>query len=56
MPERWFIHPNGFIACYGSMKGKKNPEDSGITLATLCKEVHDRLIGALGFTPDEVLL
>ena len=56
LPERWFIHPNGFIACYGSMKGKKNPEDSGITLATLCKEVHDWLIGALGFTPDEVLL
>ena len=56
LPERWFIHPNGFIACYGSMKGKKNPEDSGITLATLCKEVHDWLIGTLGFTPDEVLL
>lgn len=55
LPERWFIHPNGFIACYGSMKSMKNPENSGITLETLCKEVHDWLVEALGFTPTEVL-
>ena len=56
LPERWFIHPNGFIACYGSMKTKKSPDNSGITLEMLCKEVHDWLIEALGYIPTEVLV
>jgi len=35
LPEDWFIHPQGFLACYGSVKAPKNPDESGITFAQL---------------------
>ncbi len=35
LPEDWFIHPQGFLACYGSVKAPKNPIDSGLNLSQL---------------------
>ena len=56
LPDSWFIHPGGFIACFGSTKAKKNPSNSGISLGTLCKAVRDWLVATLGFVPEEVLV
>ena len=35
LPEDWFIHPSGFLACFGSVKAPKNYLDSGIELEEL---------------------
>ncbi len=35
LPEGWFIHPDGFIACFGSPKAPKDPRESGIDLQSL---------------------
>ena len=35
LPDNWFIHPDGFLACYGSVKAPKNPRDSGMTMEGL---------------------
>ena len=56
LPDSWFIHPGGFIACFGSMKAKKDPSKSGISLEELCKAVRDWLVATLGFAPEEVLV
>lgn len=53
LPEKWFIHPSGFMACYGSRKCRKDPNESGIPLEKLCKCVHDWLTESLGHTPQE---
>lgn len=56
LPDRWFIHPNGFIACYGSLKAKKNPKNSGITLESLCQAIHFWLLNTLDLVPEEVFI
>ena len=40
LPDDWFIHPQGFLACYGSVKAPKNPADSGLSLAQLVQVVQ----------------
>jgi hypothetical protein len=40
LPKSWFIHPAGFLACYGSVKAPKNPADSGLKLAELVKIIQ----------------
>ena len=35
LPEGWFVHPDGFMACYGSTKAPKDYRDSGISLDDL---------------------
>jgi len=30
LPSSWFIHPSGFMACFGSVKAPKNYQDSGL--------------------------
>ena len=39
IPNHWFIHPEGFLACHGSSKCPKNPRDSGISLDDLATVV-----------------
>lgn len=56
LPKKWFIHPNGFMACFGSMKCRKDPSESGIPLESLCKGVHDWLIGSLGYIPEGAIV
>lgn len=56
LPKEWFIHPSGFMVCYGSRKCRKDPNESGISLEMLCKRVHDWLIESLGYAPSEVIL
>ena len=41
LPQSWFVHPTGWMACYGSLKAIKNPENSGISLPELCMITHD---------------
>jgi hypothetical protein len=55
LPDKWFIHPSGFMACYGSRKAPKSPHDSGIALEGLCKIVRDWLVSTLGFVPGVTL-
>ena len=55
LPDKWFIHPSGFMACFGSRKAPKNPYDSGIALEGLCKIVRDWLVSTLGFVPEVTL-
>lgn len=31
-PKGWFVHPDGFLACYGSVKAPKNYRKSGFTI------------------------
>ena len=31
-PKGWFVHPEGFLACYGSVKAPKDFRESGFTL------------------------
>ena len=35
LPEGWFVHPDGFMACFGSVKAPKDYRDSGISLNEL---------------------
>ena len=39
IPNHWFIHPEGFLACHGSSKCPKNPRNSGISLDDLATVV-----------------
>jgi len=34
-PKGWFIHPEGFLACYGSVKAPKNHSESGFNLTEI---------------------
>jgi hypothetical protein len=34
-PKGWFVHPDGFLACFGSVKAPKNSSDSGFDVATI---------------------
>ncbi len=34
-PEEWFVHPGGFMACFGSVKAPKDYKDSGLNLDEL---------------------
>ena len=31
-PQGWFIHPEGFLACYGSVKAPKDFRESGFEI------------------------
>ncbi len=35
LPDSWFVHDGGFIACYGGAKSPKDPKGSGIGLQEL---------------------
>jgi hypothetical protein len=35
LPDGWFVHPQGFMACFGSVKAPKDYRDSGISLDDL---------------------
>ena len=35
LPEEWFVHPGGFMACFGSVKAPKDYKDSGLNLDEL---------------------
>lgn len=35
LPDSWFIHDGGFIACYGGVKSPKDPRGSGVGLQEL---------------------
>ena len=35
LPEGWFVHPQGFMACFGSTKAPKDYRESGISLEDL---------------------
>jgi len=34
-PKGWFIHPEGFLACYGSVKAPKDHSESGFKLSEI---------------------
>lgn len=34
-PKGWFIHPQGFLACYGSVKAPKDHSESGFSLSEI---------------------
>ena len=34
-PKGWFIHPEGFLACYGSVKAPKDHSESGYNLSEI---------------------
>ena len=34
-PKGWFVHPEGFLACYGSVKAPKDHCDSGFNLTDI---------------------
>jgi hypothetical protein len=34
-PKGWFVHPDGFLACFGSVKAPKNSSDSGLDLKSI---------------------
>jgi hypothetical protein len=34
-PKGWFVHPDGFLACFGSVKAPKNSSDSGFDLKSI---------------------
>jgi len=55
LPDKWFIHPSGFLACYGSRKAPKSPAESGIPLEGLCKIIRDWLVSTLGYVPEAVI-
>ena len=55
LPDKWFIHPSGFMACYGSRKAPKSPADSGLPLEGLCKIIRDWLVSTLGYVPEAVI-
>ena len=40
LPDGWFVHPQGFMACFGSVKAPKNYRDSGISLDDLTTVVN----------------
>ena len=40
LPEDWFIHPNGFIAAYGTPKSPMDPSESGISVEELNQVVQ----------------
>ena len=35
LPEGWFVHPDGFMACFGSVKAPKDYKESGIHINDL---------------------
>ena len=35
LPEDWFVHPDGFMACFGSVKAPKDYKESGIHITDL---------------------
>jgi len=35
LPEGWFVHPDGFMACFGSVKAPKDYKKSGIHINDL---------------------
>jgi len=35
LPEEWFVHPQGFMACFGSVKAPKDFKESGLKLEEL---------------------
>jgi hypothetical protein len=34
-PAGWFVHPDGFLACFGGPKAPKDPKEAGISLQNL---------------------
>ena len=43
-PKGWFVHPDGFLACYGSVKAPKNYRKSGFTIDEIVSLVTTFLI------------
>ena len=35
LPKDWFIHPQGFLACFGGPKAPRDPSESGISIEAL---------------------
>jgi hypothetical protein len=35
LPTNWFIHPQGFLACFGGPKAPRDPSESGISIEAL---------------------
>ena len=35
LPDGWFVHPDGFMACFGSVKAPKDYKDSGIEITDM---------------------
>ena len=35
LPNDWFIHPQGFLACFGGPKAPRDPSESGISIEAL---------------------
>ena len=49
-PKGWFVHPDGFLACYGSVKAPKNYRKSGFTIDELVSLVTTFLIPHIQLT------